>query len=232
MGQQPQIYGIDIETDTRYDGLDPAVASVRTVALSNQDFDEVFVGDEATLLTTLDRRLAELPPGVLATWNGATFDLPFIADRARLLDLDLGLTLCLDRRLTLGRTPLPGHAGAYRGAWGHHGHLDTFRLYGGTSAPGRMSLRALGRLVGLGTHAGSAPRGSDQANEALHAHAASDARLARVLAERRWNAALRLVDRVEPDEAQPVSVAARRLERQARIDGYQGTRPLRPALLS
>lgn len=232
MGQQPQIYGIDIETDTHRDGLDPAVASVLTVALSGRSFDEVFIGDETTLLRALDRRLAALPAGVLATWNGATFDLPFIADRARLLGLDLDLSLCLDRRLTLGRTPLPGHGGAYRGAWGHHAHLDTFRLYRRPGPSGRMSRRAIGRLLGLGALGGAAPCTDDLANEALHAHAASDARLARVLAQRRWSTALRLVDRLDPAEAQPVSVAAARLDRQARLGARQPSRSLRPALLT
>ena len=148
MGHAGEIYGLDIETDTRHDGADPAVAAVRTIALSCRRLDEVFTGDEATLLADLNDRLASLPPGILATWNGATFDLPFIADRARLLGVDLDLRLCLDRRLTLGRTPLPGHAGAYRGAWGHHGHVDTFRLYGLSSAsPVWTSLRTIGQAT-------------------------------------------------------------------------------------
>jgi len=217
MGQPGDIYGLDIETDTQHDGADPAVAAVRTIALSCLSHDEVFTGDEATLLSDLNDRLASLPPGVLATWNGGTFDLPFIADRARLLGVDLDLRLCLDRRLTLGRTPLPGHAGAYRGAWGRHGHVDTFRLYGLSSAsPVWTSLRTIGRVLGLGPHAGPTDRTLDLANEALHAHAASDARLARVLAERRSSAAMRSVDRLEADEAQAVAVAAGRLQRQAR----------------
>lgn len=224
--QQPAIYGIDIETDTSSNGLDPAVARVLTVALSGRSFDEVFVGEEAELLQTLDTRLASLAPGVIATWNGATFDLPFIADRARLLGVGIGLHLCLDRRLTLDRPTLPGHGGAYRGAWGHHAHLDTFRLYGPAPGASRGSLRSIGRLLGLGAHGGPADRTHDLANEALHAHAASDARLARVLAERRWGHAVRLVDRLADQEARPVSVAAQRLERQARHEG----RPLRPAV--
>lgn len=63
MGQTAVIYGLDIETDTSGDGWDPAVASVRTVALSCRSLDEVFTGDEATLLAELDHRLATLPPG-------------------------------------------------------------------------------------------------------------------------------------------------------------------------
>ncbi len=219
MGHNPIVYGLDIETDTSTDGLDPAVASVVTVALSSRSFDEVFIGDEVTVLRALDARLAALPTGVLATWNGAAFDLPFLADRARLLGVHLGLTLCLDRRLTMARSLLPGHAGAYRAAWHEHSHLDTFRLYGHpTGSSNWMSLRTIGRLVGLGGHDGGRGPAHDLAHEALHAHAPSDARLARVLAERRWTAAARLIDRIEPADVRPVAVAAGRLERQARHD--------------
>ncbi len=214
--QQPMVYGLDIETDTSQDGLDPAVASVRAIALSRRAGDELFIGDERDLLLALDRRLAILPLGVLATWNGATFDLPFLADRARILGVDLGLRLCLDRSLTLHRTPLPGHAGAYRGSWHGHGHLDTFRLYGQRRADApRPTLRSLGRRIGIGAGTGmnQPQRSHDLTNEALHAHAPSDARLARVLAERRGPTAIRFVDHVADAEAQDVAVAARRLAR-------------------
>jgi DNA polymerase elongation subunit (family B) len=209
------VYGLDIETDTSRDGLDPAVARVQAVALSGQNRDELFVGDEVDLLRALDERLATLPRGVIATWNGAAFDLPFLADRARILGVDLGLFLRLDRNLTLQRAPLPGHAGAYRATWHDHGHVDTYRLYGAHRAPGAFtSLRTIGRLLGIGSGDCRPRRSHDLTNEALHACAPSDARLARVLAERRWHAAARLVDRVEREDAQPVSVAARRLARQ------------------
>ena len=220
MGHHAAVYGLDIETDTTHDGLDPAVASVRAVALSGATFDELFVGDEADLLRALDERLWSLPAGVVATWNGSAFDLPFLADRARLLGVDLGLKLRLDRRLTLHRAPLPGHAGAYRAGWHDHGHLDTFRVYGAeTTAAQRLSLRSLGRFVGLGGCEVRSTRTQTLSNEALHACAPSDARLARVLAERRWPAAARMVDRVEWDEAEPVAVAAQRLARQDRSVG-------------
>ena len=112
--RRPIVYGLDIETDTTTNGLDPAVARVLTVALSSDGVDEVFCGDEAMLLRELDLRLAELEPGVIATWNGAAFDLPFIADRASLRQVDLGLQLQLDPGITMRRAPLPGHRGAYR----------------------------------------------------------------------------------------------------------------------
>jgi hypothetical protein len=217
MGHEAVIYGLDIETDTTLDGLDPAVASVRAVALSGRSFDELFVGDEADLLQALDDRLAALRPGVIATWNGSAFDLPFLADRARIVGVGLGLHLRLDRRLTLHRAPLPGHAGAYRGSWYDHGHLDAFRLYGqDTLASQRLTLRSLGRLVGIGAPRVRAARTQDLCNEALHACAPSDARLARVLAERRWPAAARMIDHVDPTEAEQVAVAATRLARRDR----------------
>ncbi len=229
MGHQAAIYGLDIETDNSRDGLDPAVASVRAVALSGRTFDELFVGDEADLLRQLDERLARLAPGVVATWNGSAFDLPFLADRARILGVDLGLKLRLDRRLTLHRAPLPGHAGAYRAGWHEHGHLDTYRIYGtDTTAAQRLSLRSLGRLVGLGNTDVPHSRTQTLCNEALHACAPSDARLARVLAERRWPAAARMIDRVQWDEAEPVAVAAQRLARADR----SAPAGMRPAVVS
>ena len=82
MGRRAPVYGLDIETDTSVDGLDPACSAVLTVAVSMHGLDEVFSGAEPDLLVELDDRLAELEPGVIATWNGAAFDLPFLADRA------------------------------------------------------------------------------------------------------------------------------------------------------
>ena len=170
MGRRLPVYGLDIETDTSVDGLDPATSRVVTVALSQAGIDEVFVGFEHELLTELDDRLAQLEPGVLATWNGAAFDLPFLADRARLWGIDLGLHLRFDPSIRLLHAPLPGHAGAYRAAWHHHCHLDAYHLY-------RDDVH-------------------DLTTEAMHAYASSDARLARVLTERRWASAARFVDRV------------------------------------
>lgn len=225
MGHQATIYGIDIEIDTRSGLLDPAVAPVRTVALCGRSFDEVFTGDERVLLRDLDRRLRSLAPGVLATWNGGVFDLPFLAERAALVGVELDLRLQLDRRLTFHRRPLPGHAGAYRGAWGEHGHLDTFRLYGQSGPSPWTSLRTIGRLLGLSAPGGPADRTHDLLSEAFNAHAASDSRLARVLAERRWSTAHRLVDRLDPDPA-PVDLTDRRL---GRTGTDERVRPLRPA---
>ena len=182
------MYGLDIETDTTINGLDPAVGGIVTVALSGPDGDEVFDGPEGDMLGAVDARLAGLEPGVLATWNGAFFDLPFLADRAAHHGIVLGLRLTLDPRIASRRDPLPGHSGAYRACWHGHRHIDAYQLY--RSDVGRVlgvscSLKAIARLVGLTPVEVDRARIHDLAPDALAAYVASDARLARLLAERR-----------------------------------------------
>jgi DNA polymerase elongation subunit (family B) len=201
MGRRPNVYGLDIETDTTIDGLDSSVAPVVTVALSHDSYDEVFSGDELSILARLDRRLAELDPGVLATWNGAAFDLPFLADRATLLEIPIGLRLLHDPNLRMDHRPLPRHRGAYRARWHRHGHIDAYRLYRGDVGPAlrvSCSLKSIARLVGLAPLQVDRSQIHDLSREVLHAYAASDARLARVLTERRWGTAARFVDRFSP----------------------------------
>lgn len=196
--RRPPIYGLDIETDTTINGLDPAVAAVVTVALAGPGYEEIFTGSEPVLLAQLDERLDELEPGVIATWNGAAFDLPFIADRAALYDLPLGLRLQPDPSIA-SRTPLPGHYGGYRAGWFDHRHLDAYRVYRGDVGPAlriSCSLKSIARFVGLSTIEVDRTRIHDLSNEALHAYAASDARLARILAERRWATASRSIDQL------------------------------------
>jgi uncharacterized protein YprB with RNaseH-like and TPR domain len=198
MARRLPVYGLDIETDTTVDGLDPAASAVTTVALSQDGADEIFTGPEHDLLVELDFRLAELEPGVLATWNGAAFDLPFLADRAAHHGIPLGLQLRLDQRVRTPHRPLPGHAGAYRAAWHEHRHVDAYRLYRGDVGPAlriSCSLKSIARFVGLRPLEVDRTRMHALDDEALHAYASSDARLARILTERRWATAARFVDR-------------------------------------
>ena len=182
------VYGLDIETDTSVNGLEPAVGGIVTVALSSPSADEVFDGPEIDMLSAVDARLAALPPGVLATWNGAFFDLPFLADRAAHHGLALGLRLTLDPRIPSRRDPLPGHLGAYRACWHGHRHVDAYQLYRGDVGPAlgiSCSLKSIARLVGLTPVEVDRARIHDLAPDALAAYVASDARLARLLTERR-----------------------------------------------
>ncbi len=194
------IYGLDIETDTTVDGLDPSVSRILAVALSTGGVDELFDGPEDELLLALDDRLADLEPGVLATWNGGAFDLPFIADRAARWRLQIGLRIVADPRIRHRHDPLPGHDHCYRAAWFGHSHLDAYRLYRDDVGPAlriSCSLKSIARFVGLAPIEVDRERIHDLSREALHAYAASDARLARVLAERRWATATRRIDHVE-----------------------------------
>lgn len=200
MGKRPPVYGLDIETDTTVDGLDPERSRVLAVALSHDGFDEVFDGFEPELLAALDTRLGDLAPGVLATWNGAAFDLPFLADRARRRRVPLGLTLRHDPTIAMRHDPLPGHPGAYRAEWHGHGHVDAHRLYRadvGRTLRVSCSLKSIARLVGLAPVEVDRAGIHDLEREALHAYATSDAHLARVLTQRRWPTAARYVDRLE-----------------------------------
>lgn len=200
MARRPVVYGLDIETDTSSDGLDPRVAPVVTVALSLPGHDEIFSGRETTLLHDLAVRLRDLPSGVIATWNGAAFDLPFLAHRAAVHEMDIGLRLQSDPSLVTRETR-PGLGGGYRGAWHHHAHLDAYRMYRGDVGPVlrvSCSLKSIARLVGLAPVEVDRTRIHDLSREALHAYASSDARLARVLTERRMPGATRFIDRIEP----------------------------------
>jgi DNA polymerase elongation subunit (family B) len=204
MRRRTAVYGLDIETDTTVDGLDPAVAPILTVALASPGFEETFVGPEYEILAEVDQRLAQLEPGVIATWNGAAFDLPFIADRAWMYGMQLGLQLMLDPTIPMHHAPLPGHQGAYRAMWHGHDHIDAYRLYRGDVGPTlriSCSLKSIARFVGLAPVEEDRSRIHDLSQEALHAYAASDARLARILTERRWATAARFVDRLDGRDA-------------------------------
>jgi hypothetical protein len=212
MTRRTPVYGLDIETDTTVDGLDPGVARILTIALSSDAVDELFTGDESSLLQELDDRLASIEPGVIATWNGASFDLPFIADRAHLHGVPLGLRLEHDARIAVRGRALPGHTGAYRGGWYRHSHLDAYRVYRSDVGPAlRIScgLKSIARFVGLPVVEVDRTQIHDLSQEALHAYASSDARLARVLAERRWGSARRNIDRAPVELAPPVDHSRR-----------------------
>jgi hypothetical protein len=196
------LYGLDIETDTSSDGLDPGVARVVAVAVSSAAAgDVVLTGSEAGVLAALDAHLAELAPGVLVTWNGGAFDLPFLAARAAVAGVALGLELAWDPAgYRPGRAPLPGWLGTYAAGWYGHDHVDAYRAWRSlVAADVPCGLKAVARAEGL-----PAVELADVA--AVHAvpvaelrrYVASDASLARRLAERRWRDVRRFVDRLPP----------------------------------
>jgi hypothetical protein len=186
----PTLYGLDIETDTTVDGLDPAHSRVVAVAVAGAGREVgVFTGDgdERRLLRQLDRWLRGARPGVITTWNGAGFDLPFLADRAAALGVTLGLELTADPAIDLRHPPLAGHVAPYRARWHRHLHLDACCLYRAVLGGDRsFALKPLARELGLHPVEVDTARIHELAAADLHAYVASDASLARDLAARQW----------------------------------------------
>ncbi len=180
------------------DGLDPDVSPVVAVAITGANFEWVFDGAERDILERTDAAFADLPPGVIVTWNGSGFDLPFMADRARQLGVELGLHLSLDPCIAGRREPLPGHTGSYRGGWFSHRHLDGYQLFRadvGVVLGVSCGLKPLARLAGLPVVEVDRERIHELSVEERRAYVASDAHLARALVARR-PAALRAVDQL------------------------------------
>ena len=192
-----EVYGLDIETDTTPmndstpRGLDPATTTIVNIALSTREGEIVFRGEERSLILSLDRYVRNLPVGLIATWNGAVFDLPFIISRAQSLDIELGLTIIPAENIRPKYEPLPGHRGGYHGTWSNrtavpHSHLDiAYALREHTEDLGlQWSLKPVAR------HHGLSPIEVDRTAvhlltpEQQDEYVASDARVTRVLAER------------------------------------------------
>lgn len=122
------IYALDIETDTSGQpidgvpaGLDPRNARITEIAVADASGGRVFEHrSEATMLGSADDYLRSLEPGLIVTWNGSHFDLPYLHDRAVRADVadpGLGLRLIPQPALRPKYGYLPGHAVGYGGVW-------------------------------------------------------------------------------------------------------------------
>jgi DNA polymerase elongation subunit (family B) len=173
------------------------VSPIVGVALVGEGVEVVLDGPEPQLLAGLDRALASLPPGVLVTWNGSAFDLPYLADRAGRAGATLGLSIRHDETIVLSRDPLRGHPGAYRASWYDHRHLDGYRLYRSEIDPESglsCGLKSLARHFGLDVVEVDRARIHELSRDELRRYVVSDALLARELVARRWATARHAVD--------------------------------------
>jgi DNA polymerase elongation subunit (family B) len=199
LAPMPPLLGLDIETDTTVDGLDPHVGRVVAVAVALEHHVTVFDDrDERLLLARVDAFLAGAEAGVVVTWNGGGFDLPYLTTRASLLDVDLGLHLRHDPALDDHHRPLTGHAGAYRASWHRHCHLDAYRMYRAERGPASevpCSLKAVARQAGLRPVEVDASQVHLLSRAECASYVASDARCTAELARRRWPGAAVWIDR-------------------------------------
>ena len=195
---RPPLYGLDLLTAGSASATDPSAtassssqaadAHIVAVGLSLEGCERRFVGDEARLLLDLDAFLAELPPGVLTTWHGSVTDLPVLAARAAAVGVPTGLRLRPDARVGLvatgSRKPTTP---MWCGAWHDHRHLDLARVYAPAASRGFRFRR------------GGVPEDLIPPSDERTGHdPRHDAHLTRCLAERRWDRARRLVDRMPP----------------------------------
>ena len=124
-------YALDIESDTTINGLDPAVSFVRSIAILGSEGSYVAEAktrerEPALLLSAFDW-LTKLDPGVVVTWNGSCYDLPFLADRliACGLDWEVEFGIRHDPTIVPKYEALPGHLGGYRAtSFAGHDHAD------------------------------------------------------------------------------------------------------------
>lgn len=185
----PLVYGFDLCTDTTTSIIDPEVHRITKVGLSTPSGEEVYQGEEGEILHLVDHRLAALPPGVLVSWQGSILDFPLFAARARAVGLECGLRLRPDHR------PAPDSVLAdldhpWCCDWYSHRHLELRRVYDASNRwwnPMRSKLDPETMI----------PPADDLASR----DPSRDARLARVLAERRWQQARKFIDRM-PERAE------------------------------
>lgn len=201
------IYALDIETfngllpnGKKAYGLDPAQSYITEIAVCGPDFGEVFAlagGDsanEADLLRGAAFYLSTLEPGIIATWNGRFFDLPFIHDRAVSNGLDvekeLGLTLSPRDDVQPKYDFLPGHDVGYEAFWtahfGNHVTSDiSFDFKEFAEMHGvKHSLKPTARAAGLNPIELDRERLHEYTDEERQAYALSDVRITRELALR------------------------------------------------
>lgn len=189
-GGDVMLTALDIETETRFGGgLDPLASSVVAVALAFDDgstavFDDA---DEVALLTRVDEVL-RARHGLLLTWNGAGFDLPFIAVRSRVLGIESGLGLITrhDPALPVKYAPPPGLGDPVRARWYSTAHVDVAHLYRTFAEEHGLqwSLKPIARQHGLDPVEVDRTAIHELSPEELEAYVASDALVTLDLARR------------------------------------------------
>jgi DNA polymerase elongation subunit (family B) len=187
-------YSFDLETDnSQGHGLDPAKSRITDISLGTCAGDTVFSDtDEVAMLADFDDAVYALPAGVIFTWNGTHFDLPFLSVR-------LAHHGILHHSMVSDPTPeyppkyglLPGAASgltaqflAYTG--GSHVHLDIAYAYKriAEEMDVRWGLKPVAEALGIPVIELDRTRLHTYSEKERTDYAASDARITRLLGMR------------------------------------------------
>ena len=193
------IVALDIETDTSplteqekqagytARGLDPRITPITSIALATGDDVLVFDGTtEEKILTQTIQAMQEIDPTILATWNGAVFDLPFIVDRSKLYDLNAGIHLVPNPAIVPKYDPTPGHEGGYSATWGLATHIDVAYVVkaDADARDVKWSLKPYAKSIGLNPVEVDRTKMHLLTPEEQHDYVASDAIVTREIALR------------------------------------------------
>ena len=191
-----RILALDIETDSAAvtdtggpAALDPRVAGVLSVAVwdSVSGYAEYFSGNERHILEDLDRYITGRRDGVLVTWNGANFDLPFLATRFAHHGIDNSLKLRPAEDRPAKYVPCPGgHSGGYRANWGMRDHVDIAYPYQARarSLGVAWSLKPVATALRIDMVVVDAAQSAELSEDQLREYNVSDVRGTAALAER------------------------------------------------
>ena len=155
------LIGFDIETytggfcpDGERTGLDPRYTRVTSAAVWSGTSGEYFADEaEQKLLKNLNEWFMDFPDrsATIVTWNGANFDLPFVALRAICNGVPLGLSLrdCAARPFKYRLCP--GYDAGQVGSWGGLDHVDLMYSYKEYALEHdvKYSLKPVGRSLGF-----------------------------------------------------------------------------------
>jgi DNA polymerase elongation subunit (family B) len=178
---------LDIETDSNAvpvdpdipAALDPRAAAVVSVAVwdtasSSATF---LAGDEYQLLRDLDDLLSSCDDGVLATWNGANFDLPFLDSRFARHNVQSSLELAPATDRPPKYCELPGrHPLGYWARWNRLRHLDVAYPYQDVADDLGVtwSLKPVAKALGIKMVEVDSAHAADLTPEQLEAYNVSD----------------------------------------------------------
>lgn len=164
---------LDIETDTSNGGgLDPLHSKIVAVSLAYSENAEVIVLDssnEEEILSSLDTLIASRK-GLLITWNGSGFDMPFLHKRYVATGVTTGLIVGVDPSIPSKYPMNQGLGPPVRVSWHSAAHVDIANIYSQFALDAKIKWS----LKNVAKHLGYTPVEVDR--ERIHALSLQDLR--------------------------------------------------------